>query len=155
MRKILRRVEWVLLIVIGGFSLLFALPSIDLFDHDAELSEAKKKGFYYKVDADKQTYFNKEISIDGVVYGEGKLVVYLSSKRFFSVPQLPNTIQIKTDADEVLQYQSSGASMRLYRSKGQFTFINVPPNLKSVTVFNEAYGESFSFYIPLEEGKAD
>jgi hypothetical protein len=153
MRKTLRRMEWVLLIVIGGLALLLGFPSIDLFGHHAELSEAKKKGIYYKVEADKQTYFNKEVNIDGVVYGEGKLVVYMSSQELLSVPLLPNSIQIKTDSNEVFENNSSAKHMRLYRSYGEFTFSNVPPDMKSVTVFNEAYGESFSFPISLEGGR--
>jgi len=155
MGKTLRKVEWVLLAFIGGVALLIALPSIDLFDHDAELSEAKKKGIYYKADVDKQTYFNKIVNIDGVVYGEGKLVVYLSATGLFREIQLPNSMQLKTDLNEVLDYSSSARHTRLYRSHGEFTFNNVPPNMKSVTVFKEAYGESFSFPISLERGKAN
>ncbi|WP_169087834.1 hypothetical protein [Paenibacillus sp. PL91] len=155
MRKALVAVEWLLLIVVGGLALLLVLPIFDLFDRDEELSAAKKKGHYYEVKADKQTYFNKKISLDGVVYGDGKLIIYMTSKGLFRYHNLPNNIQVKTDTNEVLDYQSSGSSNNIYKSSGAFNFNDVPAGIKSITVFKEAYGESFSFQVSLEGGKTN
>ncbi|MGO4547188.1 hypothetical protein AB4Z29_20610 [Paenibacillus sp. 2TAB23] len=153
MRKSLRRIEWTLLIIIGGIALMFVIPGLDLFDRDQAVSEAKKTGHYYKVDADTQTYFGKKVRVDGVIYDEDKLVVYLSSKNLFVVPSLPNNIQIKTDSGLVLDYKSSSGSMRLFKSRGDFIFDPVPEDMKAITVFNEAYGQSFSFPVSFEGGE--
>jgi hypothetical protein len=153
MRKALFLVEWMLLIAIGGMALIMVLPVSGLFDRDTELSAAKKKGYYYEVNADKQTYFNKKVSVDGVVYGEGELVVYMTAKGLFTIPNLPQHIQVKTDSGEVFDHRGSSASSNIYQSSGQFTFKNVPPGIKSITVFKEAYGQSLSFHISLGGGK--
>ncbi|CAM4499982.1 hypothetical protein FHS16_005597 [Paenibacillus endophyticus] len=152
MRKSLRRIEWTLLVIIGGIALMFVIPSLDLFDRDQAVSEAKKAGHYYKVNADTQTYFGKKLRVDGVIYDEDKLVVYLSSKDLFVVPSLPNSIQVKTDSGLVLDYNSSSGSMRLFKARGDFIFDPVPEDMKSITVFNEAYGHSFSFPVSFEGG---
>ncbi|WP_138754262.1 hypothetical protein [Paenibacillus sinopodophylli] len=154
MRIALRKIEWTLLVVIGGLAVFNLLHTFDLFDRDTQLSEAKKKGYYYKVDADAQTYFGMRVNVDGVIYGEGKLTVYLSTKDLFSVPLFPNRIQVTTDSGEVLSYRTSSGSTGYYKSTGHFTFEQVPENLKSITVHQEAYGQSLSFLIPLEGGSS-
>lgn len=153
MRKILRNIEWLLLVVVGGYALLFLLPSFDLFDVDPQLNEAKKQGYYYEVNAGNQTFFNKKVTVNGVIYGEGKLIVYMTSKGLLSLPKLPNNIQVITDSNEVLEYQSSGASSSILKSSGYFTFEQVPDGFKNITIFREAYGESFSFSVSFEEGR--
>ncbi|OMF32198.1 hypothetical protein BK133_14330 [Paenibacillus sp. FSL H8-0548] len=153
MRNTLRRIEWLLLVVVGGFALLLVLPAIDWFDRDPQVKEAKKQGYYYEVNADKQTFFKKKFTVDSVIYGDGKLIVYMTSEGLLSWPNLPNNIQIITDSNEVLEHQSAGASTSIFKSSGYFTFKQVPEGLKSITIFREAYGESISFPVSFEEGR--
>lgn len=152
MRKILPRIEWLLLVVAGGFALLILLPAFDLFERDPQLNQAKKQGYYYEVNADKQTFFKKRVKVDGVIYGDGKLIVYMTSKGLLTLPSLPNQIQVITDSNAVLDYKSSRATSNILKSSGSFTFEQVPEGLKSITIFREAYGESFSFPVSFEKG---
>jgi hypothetical protein len=153
MRKALVAVEWLLLIVVGGLALLLVLPVFDVFDRDEELSAAKKKGYYYEVNADKQTYFSKKLSLDGVVYGEGKLVVYMTSKGLFRYHNLPNNIQVKTDTNEGLNHNSSGASNNIYKSSGEFNFNDVPSGINPLRFLRKPMGSPSRFRSRLKEGR--
>ncbi|WP_141503446.1 hypothetical protein [Paenibacillus luteus] len=148
----MRKVEWTLLIILGGLALYFLLMELTHFEPDARIKAARKEGAYFAVHAPKQTFYGKSFTVDGVIYKDGELHVYMTSKGIFSWPALPNTIQVITDRKEELNRSSSAGTSTLFRSRGRFTFQEVPEGLKSITVFQEAYGESFSFPISLVKG---
>ncbi|MFX3633847.1 MAG: hypothetical protein ACE3L7_26190 [Candidatus Pristimantibacillus sp.] len=151
-RKFILFVEWTLLIVIGGSALLLMLPYSDMYHFNRDIKEAKRQGIYYEGSSKKQTYYGRRIRVDGVVYDKNQLIVYMTGAGMGPSNKLPNRVQVRSETGQLLDSSSGGSSTNVLRSRGYFEFRDVPIGLEQITIFNESYGQSFSFLIPLEGG---
>ena len=151
---ILRFIEWNLLIVLTGFALLITLPFLDIFSVDKDLRQAKREGVYYDADTRFQPYYDITVRVDGVVYDQQEMRVYMTGrgKQWGPYNKLPNRILVTTDTGDTYESMGSGRTTNIFRASGFYQFSKMPPGIKSITVHYEAYDESFSFDIPLQGG---
>lgn len=152
MRKALKVIEWTLLVAMGGFALQFLLAPLDWFERDPVKEEAKEKGYYYKVDSETQTYFDKKIRVDGVIYGNGELIVYMKGKGISIYEKIPFRVQVTTDTNETFTSSGGGSSSGVFTTNGYYRFRDVPQGIKEITIHQEAFNESFSFQVSLDKG---
>ncbi|WP_282936803.1 hypothetical protein [Paenibacillus sp. RC67] len=155
MIRLLRIIEWSLLVVliVQVIGVLVA-PLANLNSFSDDIKKAKKQGFFYEGSSEIQTYFGKKIKVNGVVYDDGKeeLLVYITGTG--KTPnKLPNHVQVQTDTGLLLNQRGSSSSNNSFRSEGDYLFSDVPKGIQIVRIFNEAFGESFSFTIPLTGGE--
>lgn len=154
MLRILRKVEWTLLIILGlQFIMILLAPTINTNSFSDDIKKAKKQGVFYEGSSEIQTYFGKELQVNGVANnGNGELTVYITGTG--KTPnKLPNHVQVQTDTGLLLNQRGSSSSNNSFRSVGDYLFSDAPQGIRSVRIFNEAYGESFSFTIPLTGGE--
>lgn len=150
--KVLHALEWALLILLIGYSILIIIPFSDMYQFNKDIHKAKRECIYFDADAKFQPYFGTSVRLDGVVYNQKELLVYMSGKAFGPNSKLPARIQVKTDKGTVLQSSGGGSSTNILRARGIYDFKDVPAGIQSITVYNEAYSESFSFEIDLKGG---
>lgn len=148
----LRFSEWTLLILFIGFAVLISLPFSDMFNFNKDIRQAKREGVYFDADTHFQTYFDKSVRLDGVVYNQKEIIVYMTGKQLGPYGKLPNRILVTTDTGATFESMGGGNTTNTFRSRGYFHLKEVPPGIKSITVHNEAYSESFSFNIALQGG---
>jgi hypothetical protein len=149
---ILRFSEWTLLILFTGFAVLISLPFSDMFNFDNDIRQSKREGVYFDADTKFQTYFDKSVRLDGVVYDQKEILVFMTGKQLGPYGKLPNRILITTDTGDTFESMGGGNTTNSFRSRGYFHFKEVPPGIKSITVHNETFSESFSFNIALQGG---
>ncbi|RKN60051.1 hypothetical protein [Paenibacillus ginsengarvi] len=149
---ILRFSEWTLLILFTGFGVLISLPFSDTFNFEKDIRQAKREGVYFDADTHFQTYFNISVRLDGVVYDQKEILVYMTGKQLGPYAKLPNKILVTTDTGATFESMGGGSTTNAFRSRGYFHLKVVPPGIKSITVHNEAFSESFSFNIALQGG---
>lgn len=146
----LRFSEWTLLILFIGFAVLISQPFSDMFNIDKDIRQAKREGVYFDADTHFQTYFDKSVRLDGVVYDQKEILVYMTGKQLGPYGKFPNKILVTTDTGATFESMGGGNTTNAFRSRGYFHFKEVPPGIKWITVLNEAYSESFSFNIALQ-----
>lgn len=153
MLRILRSIEWTLLILLGiHFLMMYFAPILNSSSFNDDIREAKKQGSYFEGSPETQTYYGKKLRVNGVIYGaDGDLRVIMTGTGMLP-NKLPNRVQVQTDSGAMLDQRGSSSSNNALRSEGDYLFSSVPQGIRSVRIFNEAYGESFSFTIPLSGG---
>ncbi len=150
----MRIIEWMLLsVLIVQVIMVTLVPLANLNRLSDDVRKAKKQGSFFEGSPEIQTYFGKKIRLNGVLYdGDGELSVYMTGTGK-TPSKLPNRVQVQTDSGFLLDQRGSSSSNHSFRSDGDYLFSNVPQGIRSVRIFNEAYGESFSFTIPLTRGE--
>lgn len=154
MRKMMAAVEWVLLILL----VLYLAPMVMSFSHmhhfSRDIKQAKKEESFYPGSPDRQPYYDNKLRIDGIIYREGQLSVYMTGTGLGPYGKLPSNLQVETDSGVPLQYSGGGSSHNVWRTKGYYLFKNVPDQIRSLTIRNRepSYGQSFMFHISLEGG---
>ncbi|MEJ8545657.1 hypothetical protein [Brevibacillus borstelensis] len=152
MKRFFTFLEWVLVLFFGGQVLLLLISSFTvLFANADEIRLAKKAGTFYPGPGISQTYYNREFTVDGVRYNGKTLEVYMTSRGFGS-NSLPSFVKIASDTGQDLDVSSSGASGGWLLSKGSYLVKEAPSDLQSIRIYDESYGQSFSFTVPLMKG---
>ncbi len=144
--------EWILLILLTGYAVLISIPFSDMFNFDKDIRLAKREGFYFDADTQFQTYFNMSVRLDGVVYDQKEMLVYMTGKHSGPYGKLPNRIQVTSDTGDTFESMSGGRTTNVLGSRGYYHFKEIPPGIEWINVHYEAYGESFSFNIILQGG---
>ncbi|GAA4862039.1 hypothetical protein GCM10023310_46790 [Paenibacillus vulneris] len=153
MRKALRMLEWILVIsLLLQIMMLAVRPYISMNSYQKEIREAKRLGSFYEGGSETQLYFGKKLRVNGVIYGgQGELSVYMTGTGK-NPNKLPNRVLAETDSGIPLTQRGYSSTNTAFRSEGNYLFSDVPQGVHSVRIFSEAYGESFSFMIPLTGG---
>lgn len=149
---VLRFSEWTLLILFIGFAVLISSPFSDMFSFGKDIRHAKREGIYFDANTHFQTYFGKSVRLDGVVYDQKEIHVYMTGKHLGPYGKLPNKILVTSDTGATFESWGGGSTTNAFRSRGYYQFKELPPGIKSINIHNEAYGESFSFNISLQGG---
>lgn len=152
MRKMTAAVEWMLLILLVLYLAPMVIPFSDMHHFSRDINQAKKEGSFYPGSPDRQTYYDNKLRIDGIIYREGQLSVYMTGTGLGPYSKLPSNLQIETDSGMPLQYSGGGSSHNVLRTKGYYVYKNVPDQIRSVTIRNPepAYGQSIAFHLSLE-----
>ncbi|EMT52726.1 hypothetical protein I532_08102 [Brevibacillus borstelensis AK1] len=152
MKRFFTFLEWFLVICLGGQVLLLLIASFTvLFANADEIRSAKKEGTFYPGPGISQTYYNRELTVDGVRYDGSTLKVYMTSRGSGSA-SLPSFVNIASDTGQDLDVRSGGQSFSWFVSKGYYLIKEAPSDLQSIRIYAESYGQSFSFTVPLAKG---
>lgn len=144
--RLLRNVEWGLIITLGIFLLVMLVPGNISKGYGCEGMK-----HCIKVNTESQTYFDKDLQVDFIKYTEEELRIYLSV-RGGNFPGISD-LYIETDKGDVLQPNQVSTTMQGWRANGWYGFSDPPKGIKEITFFADRYGESFLFTLPVEGGE--
>ena len=147
----LTSIEWVLLVVGALMIAISIIPFSDMYDFSRAVREAKKDNIYYDGPKETQTYFNRSLRVEGVIYDGSELTVMVRGCRFGPHEKLPQHAYLKTINGEEIGWSGSGSSSTVFCARGFFNYENVPTEISQVEFTNEAFGESFSFILDLSK----
>ncbi|WP_195575336.1 hypothetical protein [Paenibacillus sp. 1001270B_150601_E10] len=146
--RVFTAIEGIVLFILTLYAAyIFCLGGVGPYLEDLQSDD--EYGTYIDVHSDTIAYYGKKFQIKGAAVADDHFTVFVRSAGVQWQPNLPFSLNVRTDQGEVLQSTTRGQNSGLFYTRGSFTFKGLPSDTKEVVVYQQSYGESFSFRIPL------